>query len=898
MEAEWDAFLAQIETLKHGNGLVVAFALHETGFLAGNMSCQDRVFAIEIMLRLERLDLSLPGSLDAALRLTDGIRRAREATVLLHELIMGNYVPTNLPLLSRDRIPWQDDELRAIASMRLSSTPWQQIGATLRRSGDACRVKWGETANFLRSWLEHISTVLAKEQVASDLVTSADAESSSDDEESAEGEEDCAEAEEVTTTARDLSLPSLPDRENKTRDTTVCRFARRRRREQAKERGFRLREGRRLKMEEAQQQREETLQGDSREADEDGGGSGPEEEEEEGHEAGAEAGQSQMSPIVENSIMNAVLVDAWKNAHVRRRPVYSDESRAFWMVISMYDDRCRRYLRGLIGGPTKSSVQRWMTDSSVDTSAFYDRSRAVDNVEMWIERFEIPRGTVFSLSCDAAKCDEDLVIGEDFVEGVVGELKVHDAKKYFNHAEYQKLWNDLLHKKQLISHVFVFMMSPLSMKKAFPVYIEFTNTGSANDSIQESISAIIESCNERGIDVRFFGSDSDPKYRHNFDTQFRSYNDNLIAASLIPSPDMIQELPFYTADVPHILKRCRTRLVQHEELFLLPQPVKGPKPWFAVTSERILRSPNVPSCVFRKGSLPSMDDYYPAKLFNWKVMRDLFPYRHGFVDTIDNLVLFLFLFIPTCARECFFNKSLNRNQRCIIAMHGLVATEYVYHQQEICKEHANSHRGFHNKNFLFSAHICIDLCNAFMSLIIILTTVESAMPLSHLGSTVDEHEFARTRYDAGNAQTAASLRASFDKHILLDWLSSKGSVLRQHHSRTFSTAITERGLAVIDESMKNQVTNFSRWLAIRFRNMGLAWGDTVWGRYVNTILSYDDIEITKAAAISAKAMVHGWKLEYSLYKKREVHASENRCAPRTGRNIAARYRTGAREDPQ
>ena len=91
-------------------------------------------------------------------------------------------------------------------------------------------------------------------------------------------------------------------------------------------------------------------------------------------------------------------------------------------------------------------------------------------------KYDIPADTVFSLSCDATKCDEDLVIARDKIFGVLGELQLeHPWESYVEEKElYEALWNQLVQDKKLITHIFVFKLSPLCAKRPFTIHFRFS----------------------------------------------------------------------------------------------------------------------------------------------------------------------------------------------------------------------------------------------------------------------------------------------------------------------------------------------------------------------------------------------------------------------------------------
>ena len=71
--------------------------------------------------------------------------------------------------------------------------------------------------------------------------------------------------------------------------------------------------------------------------------------------------------------------------------------------------------------------------------------------------------TVFTISVDAAKIDENLSISsEGEVSGLIEHYELtRQPEDYRNSPElYRQLWNELLNKKIIATHVFIFLLCP------------------------------------------------------------------------------------------------------------------------------------------------------------------------------------------------------------------------------------------------------------------------------------------------------------------------------------------------------------------------------------------------------------------------------------------------------
>lgn len=595
-------------------------------------------------------------------------------------------------------------------------------------------------------------------------------------------------------------------------------------------------------------------------------------------------------------MLDCVLADAIRNRG-RTRNLYSPTSKAFWIRIGLYSDQCREFLRSLIGGPVKSTVEQWIhSQEDVDMDMFYDINRVAEALEMWRRRYDIPGHVPLSLSYDAAKVDEDLEIRSESVFGAVGDVTLEHPKQAYidNQQLYEELWARLVKEKKLISHMFIFMVSPFAAKKAFPVHFCFSNNGSASDTILNAIDKIVTKCRESGIPLQYLGSDSDTKYRKRFNNQFQGYKTQLVA-KMFAVPEISLPSPFYTNDIPHILKRIRARLVNHKALYLTiaAERLGSERNKKNVVTPQIIMglSKSCPACAFRTGSMPSMDDYYPTKLFNWTVLREVMA---GKLEEYG-LGLFMYLFPATCAREIMVNKTLKKAQRLELAFYALVVNFYNW-------QCATSLKG-RISHPLYSENIAIDLANALVSMIQILLENPQAFPLSHHGSIVDEHMFARLRYDTGNKMSAKASKARFENCILIDYLFNKGDVELKHHSRDFSYVLVEEAQLQFDQALREKVRCFSVWLAGKLAAaIGLftEFPNSVVHPMVNYLRHHlTGISINGSAYCSAtmrtvEAMLWEWKLEARMAARTVIHSAQYRCASKNGRNIIMRFSTAVK----
>lgn len=793
------------------------------------------------------------------------------------------------PRAIRSSTNWTEEDIKDLFALRRNNVPFTKISDQLGRRGRACQQKYSELKRVLSDWMRDLLNEPGPG--LADVVTLADLSSDG----SSDGDEETIDSA-LEALDHAESSGGSPDgdtqvgRPSRGANLAVCRRIRSQRKSALALKALKMRE--RL----AEIRAVDRATGDdipdpdvplpSLDSPE-----GSPMHDEPGEEE-EDVGLTPELDLYPDAMMNSVLNDSLRNRE-RGRNRYRDSTRAFWMVISMYDDRVRAFLRSLIGGPSRSTVQRWL-EQDVDVSGLYEIDQVVGIMELWMEKYGIPADTVFSLSCDAAKCDEDITITEDSIKGLVPGTSVRHIRNedyIANPEKYESLWNEMRSQRKLISHIFTFMMNPLMMKRAFPIHLKLTGSGSATN-VQATIDEIVSRAHASGINVRYFGSDSDNAYRKVFKQQYDAYSTQLVTNGFNPTEIVLQS-PFYTGDIPHIIKRCRARLVNHGRLFLTCIGALSNDSTMQVIPADILRHAKVPSCIFRVGSIQSMDDYYPSRLYNWNVMRQLFPERQG-EDIVQSLPIFLFLFPPTCARECFFNKSLTRAERIEIALHGIVATQIIHHIYQASK---TSHPAKLYQQLIYTPDICVDMCNALIALVHMLLNVECEFPISHNGSTSNEHGFAWMRLDAGNVQTAETLKHSLERHARIDYMNSDGSILPQHHSRTFSSALAEEGIPVLELGLWSRLNLFAGWLGYRLMRTGFVDFRGTLGTYYYQRAMWINSPVNAAWNLQAcqdlAKMIHQWKTEYSLCKRRALHSGQERLTTRYGRAIKMRYETQA-----
>ena len=152
--------------------------------------------------------------------------------------------------------------------------------------------------------------------------------------------------------------------------------------------------------------------------------------------------------------------------------------------------------------------------------------------------------------------------------------------------------------------------------------------------------------------IKFIGSDADQCYRKRFDLQFQ-FIMNLWNDDIINLNHLSDNLIMYSNDIFHCLKRLRKRMINNGPLYLKPSDFQSNH---CVDKHSLqIIDDTLPDCIFKQGSMISMDDYYPAALFKWSTLEKS-------RKTNNDSVIF-YLWVGVLARKSISDKNLNRKER-------------------------------------------------------------------------------------------------------------------------------------------------------------------------------------------------------------------------------------------
>ena len=576
---------------------------------------------------------------------------------------------------------------------------------------------------------------------------------------------------------------------------------------------------------------------------------------------------------------SVILNDSMSNLGLGNGKRYSDASKTFWMRLRMYSRKAFSMIKNYLEGPSDSTVDLWINKNND-----FPRCSDLENIDQvyttflfWKNKLNISDETNFSISIDAAKVDENLSIKYNGdVGGTIDRYELqNDPIHYLNDPElYRRLWEELLNQKKLITHIFVILMCPIATQRGFPIYIKFTNSGSATENVTNDLDQIIFLLISNGTKIRFIGSDSEQCYRRRFNIQFEQVMETMINGR-INLGQLSNEMILYSNDAYHCLKRLRKAMVNSGSLFIKPHDIGTNNCVSKYTLQHIDKT--LPDCIFRQGSLQSMDDYYPHALFNKKTLAK--------ARKTSNSAVIFYLWIGVLVRKVMSSKKLTRAQRCEMCYIGLYIAIYyklfffLFKQEKVSKKILST--------MIMSFDMCTDLSNFFISMIKALTTVNDSFPLSRIGSILSEHFFGRIRNNAGNSQTADSIRASINRIQFIDAYRIDDNFDDANHRRKLQSAVVEQGALSFDEIEIDRCRDFvcalfiSAGLYLKFDDFGYDWimSPVYTDGKEPLSIKYFDMDVD----------------EGEEQKKRwTLNAANFRVNGRYGRNIKGRYITMAK----
>ena len=581
-----------------------------------------------------------------------------------------------------------------------------------------------------------------------------------------------------------------------------------------------------------------------------------------------------------NNEFTDILLDAKKNLGLGNGKRYSSLSKTFWIRLRLYSRKSFKMMQQFMEGPSESTVNRWVQmENIIPKCSQLEELGQIDSVYgFWKNKLGFDSNTNFTISVDAAKIDENFSIASDGeISGLVGNYDLPKAPEEYkaNRELYIQLWNELLNRRIIATHIFIFILCPITEIRGFPIFVKFWNSGSAVKEITNCLDYIIDHFTKENIKIRFIGSDADPCYRKRFDAQFEKinnlWNDGIINLNQIPDSAIL-----YSNDVYHCLKRMRKSIINNGPLYLKPNDFHSQNCVDKTALQSIDKT--IPDCVFRSGSMTSMDDYYPAALFKWTTFNKS--------RKTNNHAATLYLLIGVLARKAISAKHLTRHQRCILCYIGLFLV--LYYKMFIDEWIKKGIKRKTISRMILSSDLCVDLVNYFTCMIKSLTTINDSFPLSRIGSIVSEHYFGRLRRNAENSQTMEAIRATINKLQFIDFYRNDIYFEEINHRRKLDTAVVENSVLIFNELDIIRCKDIARY----FLHSVHLFPEFHFSFYDSYMQPLYNIEIDELLNELGRNNEKNKKNQ----KRWVLNAAQFRVNSRYGRNIIGRYITSAKPE--
>ena len=581
-----------------------------------------------------------------------------------------------------------------------------------------------------------------------------------------------------------------------------------------------------------------------------------------------------------NALINKVL--EFSKLQNKKGVTYPLDVRQFWVSLHALSPYTCHYLSKLLDGPCQRSITSWLSEVKRGLREELFQFDAVGKIaSRWIQKWGHCSDDVFTLSFDACKLDEDLVIHDDgTVTGTLAPvvLQASPLDYKLNAKLYQALWEQQISGKNLITHAFVFMLTPVDERKGYPIHVVLTNTGSATDAVFRCIRELPSVLEGLGIRVVFKASDSDCKYRMSFNYQFDQIHRQL--STIWARRDETDEISGlesvmvpvirYCNDIPHINKRWRRRLVSNERLVLSVEACHRQDMRNLTVNTDVMRSinPNIPDSAFRNNSLATMDDSYPLMIFT--------------VDSLwgawasQNWGAFCYLLPVVCSQVVFRAKTISREKRFEFAFLGWAFCHLYY-------SYLNSCTGLHYP--IMTRELIVDMSNALLCQMCALCQVDKAYRTSKISSTISEHFFARIRRIMNQDQSVDSFVSALLRCVIFDLQDDETGTSMQVPRRTFDSATCERGISRLSTHAILEIRDF---LAALFCIAGVHLPPNL--EHVEVLLSAAPHNLENSSVI---AMILTMKAVGIPRQRFTIHAGQVRLRRIYGRSIIARFTTAA-----
>lgn len=597
----------------------------------------------------------------------------------------------------------------------------------------------------------------------------------------------------------------------------------------------------------------------------------------------------------QTKMFHPLLLSVWKKSNdnlKRRKPIYDSELKMFWIRVHTFGRKCFDFFAKMFHGPSHSSIISWLKNTNfLKWNDFLN----IDNIPTILGYFdkknELLNSTLL-LSIDAMMVDEDICIDHTGqVDGLINIKTVPNPQKYRQcHQTYLQLWDEMKKHNEIARELYVISACPINRLQTFPIHIFLASKKNNNNPVG-IVKEVIKKFTRYNICIQYVGSDSDTKYREEFNEQYNEWS-KYISLKDGNVMNINKPLLMWTSDAAHLLKRGRSRLVIHKTLYTsrVDQLSFESDPNNPVYNSHMINynilhliNPQLSLNWFKNNGRDSMDDYYPHYIFSGKTLLGIL----NSMNSQNNQKHILSYIIPMlCIVRILRDKNAKRNLRLKWAYVSLFIM--LFHHSWLKLQCAEKENKRENYSSYFTMDMCVDCANWLFSIIHILGEVNDSFSMSKVGSITSEHQFSQIRYYAGKEQTCRSIRFAFDRIMIMKELGD--SYKEKFEKRMFRCAKIEEGTVMLSQVeidiCKNIAYKISLMSGILFprecefydlvKDINLESKNEFNNTEINLIntLINDDFE-TKNNPIS-------WRIQSSRF----------RIGPhKVGRNISMRYAT-------
>ena len=484
-----------------------------------------------------------------------------------------------------------------------------------------------------------------------------------------------------------------------------------------------------------------------------------------------------------------------------------------WIELFIVDEDTAICLARIWKGPSSGTLYRWYREFKEMNGSphMYMQGNSIKNqLEFWGKKFNYTNEPAI-LAIDAMSLQKHVRIDDNGnVYGVIEPMQIPQMMvNTFKRDTYA--FNNFLKKldkeHKLIKAVFVIMLVTLNDKKSVPIYIKFSNSGSADEDIENLLKTFAEEVeNSRYFKSYGLAFDGDRRYI-GFHIKFLNYWFSIfikIPYELTQCINQIERTKLIFGDAPHLLKRCRYYIVNHDN-FIIGQYTT--KTITSISIQQILSKEIIPSYVWNKSPNTKMDDNFPRLLFTPQALITLM---------LNQNWVALGMFLPPVLLSCYYYINMSRNEILEILSIGFYFTylllieetgkplDSIYKKSKNTKNSSKAKAtavrkivSLENEDLendeeealvinktkyfqIIDIQWGIEYLNTIISILFVLNNSQKSFSTERLGTMLDEHFFSRMRKNSGTVKTYERFLDVFDRIIYANQMNKELVGSRSH----------------------------------------------------------------------------------------------------------------------